>query len=94
MVALLNPKTALFFAAFLPQFIPPGAAPLQQTMALGALFVVVAAATDTGYALAAAVLAPRLAQLSAARIAGRYLTAGAFIGLGVYTAAAGAARSR
>jgi threonine/homoserine/homoserine lactone efflux protein len=91
-VALFNPKTALFFAAFLPQFMPPGAAPMQQTMALGALFVVVAAATDTGYALAAGILAPRLARLRTARVAGRYLTAGAFIGLGVYTAAAGVAR--
>jgi threonine/homoserine/homoserine lactone efflux protein len=52
-VALLNPKTALFFAALLPQFIVPGAAPLQQTWVLGSIFVAVAMCTDTAYVLAA-----------------------------------------
>ncbi len=43
-VALLNPKTTIFFAAFLPQFLSPGASPVWQGLALGALFVVIAAA--------------------------------------------------
>ncbi|MFN8424338.1 MAG: LysE family translocator [Anaerolineae bacterium] len=34
-VALLNPKTALFFAAFLPQFMRPDAPPMPQSLALG-----------------------------------------------------------
>ena len=45
-VALLNPKTALFFAAFLPQFIDPSGSPMMQSVLLGALFVLVAASTD------------------------------------------------
>ena len=38
-VALLNPKTTLFFAAFLPQFMDAHASPLMQTLALGGVFV-------------------------------------------------------
>jgi threonine/homoserine/homoserine lactone efflux protein len=60
LVALLNPKTALFFAAFLPQFIDPAAgSPMMQSVALGGAFVVVAAGTDAVYVLIAARLAPR-----------------------------------
>lgn len=57
--------------------------------ALGALFVVMALLTDTMYALAASVAAPALAHARGVRAAGRYLTGGAFIGLGVFTAFAG-----
>src|SRR5690606_27867800 len=38
-VALLNPKTAVFFAAFLPQFVDPSAPAMFQSMLLGAIFV-------------------------------------------------------
>ncbi|HUN94228.1 MAG TPA: LysE family translocator [Burkholderiaceae bacterium] len=86
-VALLNPKTAIFFAAFLPQFIPPGADPGRQGIALAAIFVALAATTDCAYALAASRIAPRLLAWRGARRAGRLLTATAFIGLGVFTAA-------
>jgi threonine/homoserine/homoserine lactone efflux protein len=48
-VALLNPKTTLFFAAFLPQFLSPAVSPVLQSMALGALFVAIAALTDSAY---------------------------------------------
>jgi threonine/homoserine/homoserine lactone efflux protein len=88
-VALLNPKTAIFFAAFLPQFIGPGVAPMCQSGALGALFVAIAATTDSGYALAASSIAPRLARLGRARRLGRGASAAAFIGLGLYTAVSG-----
>jgi threonine/homoserine/homoserine lactone efflux protein len=84
-VALLNPKTALFFAAFLPQFINTDASPLQ-SIVLGTLFVSVAAATDTLYALTASVIAPTLAKACGLRRSGRYLSGGIFIGLGLLTA--------
>ncbi|RVT50056.1 LysE family translocator [Rubrivivax albus] len=61
-VALLNPKTTLFFAALLPPFLDPAAPAAPQSLALGALFVTIAAATDCGYALAAGALAPRLTR--------------------------------
>lgn len=57
-VALLNPKTALFFAAFLPQFMSGGASPMAQSVVLGAMFVGIAAMTDTLYAVAAGSVAP------------------------------------
>jgi threonine/homoserine/homoserine lactone efflux protein len=87
-VALLNPKTTVFFAAFLPQFLNPNVPPMSQSMVLGFLFVVIAAVTDSAYAVAAGVVAPALRR-SAARRIGRRLGGGVFIGLGVFTALAG-----
>jgi threonine/homoserine/homoserine lactone efflux protein len=89
-ISLLNPKTTLFFAAFLPQFVSPVGAGsgsvVVQTLLLGALFVAIAAVSDTVYALLAGAIAPRLAG----RVPrwGRWLTGGAYIGLGVLTALA------
>lgn len=88
-VALLNPKTTLFFAAFLPQFMNPAAAPLPQSIALGALFVLIAAVTDSLYALAAGSLAPILEHLRGRQTIGRRLGGSLFIGLGLFTALTG-----
>jgi threonine/homoserine/homoserine lactone efflux protein len=88
-VALLNPKTALFFAAFLPQFIGANAAPMQSIL-LGALFVLIATITDTLYAITAGTVAPMLSKMKGARLFGRCLNGGMFIGLGVLTAMSGA----
>ncbi len=89
LVALLNPKTALFFAALLPQFVDPGAAPLAQSMFLGAVFVLIAACTDTLYVLAADALGPRIVGLAGRHSYGRYITAISFIALGIYVACSG-----
>jgi len=93
-VALFNPKTTLFFAAFLPQFISSGAAPMVHSVALGSLFVTLAAGTDSAYALAAGTLAPVLARARGVRALGRYGTAGALIGLGVFAAVSGSRDGR
>jgi len=85
LVALLNPKTAIFFAAFLPQFVH-GPSPYGQTITLGVLFVLIAATTDSLYAVCAGAVRPRLARASGIARAGRYVTSSAFIGLGVLTA--------
>lgn len=87
-VALLNPKTAMFFAAFLPQFVQ-GPTAYAQTIALGVLFVLIAAVTDSLYALTAGTARPWLVRASGAARLGRYLTGGAFIGLGVLAALSG-----
>lgn len=87
-VALLNPKTTVFFAAFLPQFLSADAPPIFQSMALGSLFVAIAALTDSAYALAASSVAPTLRNPGVSRI-GRRLGGGVFIGLGIITALAG-----
>ena len=88
-VALLNPKTTIFFAAFLPQFVQSPQSPIAQTVALGVLFVVIAAVTDSLYALGAGAVRPMLERATGLARTGRYLTAGAFIGLGVLTAVSG-----
>lgn len=87
-VALLNPKTTVFFAAFLPQFLSAGVPPMVQGMVLGSLFVAIATITDSAYALAAGAAAPALRGNVIRRI-GRRLGGGVFIGLGVFTALAG-----
>lgn len=87
-IALLNPKTTVFFAAFLPQFLSPNAPPMFQSMVLGFLFVVIAAVTDSLYALAAGAAAPALGGSAVRRIR-RRLGGELFIGLGVFTALAG-----
>jgi len=92
LVALLNPKTALFFAAFLPQFLSGPAAPLQ-AVALGGLFVLIAATTDTLYVAVAATFWPRLQCKRAWTRAGRFVSGGVLIGLGFF-AALGGERSR
>lgn len=88
-VALFNPKTTLFFAAFLPQFMRADAAPLPQSLTLGALFVAIAAVTDSLYALGAGALAPLLKRLRDSPALGRRLGGSLFIGLGVFAALTG-----
>ena len=87
-VALLNPKTTVFFAAFLPQFLYNNAPPMFQSMALGALFVAIAAVTDSAYALAAGVAAQAF-RTNVVRRIGRRVGGSVFIGLGVFTALVG-----
>lgn len=91
-VALLNPKTALFFAAFLPQFMSPEAAPMLQSVALGALFVAIAAATDTVYAAVASGIADRFSSSRRGAWFARFAVGGTFIGLGVLAAVGGSGR--
>jgi threonine/homoserine/homoserine lactone efflux protein len=85
-VAALNPKTALFFAAFLPQFIDASGSPLTQTLALGCIFVCVAGCTDLIYVMAASLIAPRLNRVAHHAAWGNRVAGTSFIGLGVLTA--------
>jgi threonine/homoserine/homoserine lactone efflux protein len=92
-VALLNPKTALFFAAFLPQFMDPAGSTAAQGALLGGTFVLIAACTDSSYVLAASLAGSAFARGTHGRAAGRYLTAATFIGLGLFTAASSGSRA-
>src|SRR5712691_5434041 len=66
-VQLLNPKVAVFFLAYFPQFIRPGQAVAPQVVALGAIYLTIAVATDTCYVLLASWLADRLTRTPGAR---------------------------
>lgn len=89
-VNLLNPKTALFFLAFLPQFADParGSVPLQ-TFVLGLIFVVIALLSDSVYALLAGQLGGWLKQSQTFQQRQRYFSGLVYIVLGVGTAVSG-----
>lgn len=93
-VALLNPKTALFFAALLPQFIDPAQSLFDQSLILSGVFVSIAACTDSMYVMAAAALSRTLSTSSAVQSMSRYLSAATFIGLGIVAAFASPRTSR
>ena len=87
-VNVLNPKTALFFLAFLPQFVEPARRPVAlQVMALGLLFVGMATCTDSSYAVAAGSARRFILAASPRFMTGqRWVTGGMYIGLGVAAA--------
>lgn len=89
-VNLLNPKTALFFLAFLPQFADParGSVPLQ-TFMLGLIFVTIALLSDGIYALLAGQLGGWLKQSQTFQQRQRYFSGSVYIALGVATAVSG-----
>ena len=91
MVALLNPKTALFFAAFLPQFVTPAGDSARQCIALGTIFVILAMCTDSVYALLAASARARLTRIDRGSRVGGYAAAGVYASLGLYAAFSGGA---
>ena len=89
-VNLLNPKTALFFLAFLPQFVDParGAVPFQIAF-LGLLFTLMGLTSDGLYALVAGTAGRWVRRQSRYLDWERYVTGSVFIGLGVTAALAG-----
>ena len=88
-VNILNPKTALFFLAFLPQFVDRAGGPVALQVAfLGCLFVAIALTSDTTYALLADALADRFRRSARAARIRRFFTGGIFVVLGVTAAAA------
>ena len=89
-VNVLNPKTALFFLAFLPQFVDPNAAhPALQIAFLGLVFVALGLVTDSLWALAAGTAGGVLRRSRRFTRVQRYVTGTVYVGLGVATALAG-----
>jgi threonine/homoserine/homoserine lactone efflux protein len=88
-VNVLNPKTALFFLAFLPQFVDRSAGHVgMQLLVLGLLFVALAVVSDGLWALVAGTASERLRGSRRFLAARRWVSGGVFVGLGLATAAA------
>jgi threonine/homoserine/homoserine lactone efflux protein len=88
-VNVLNPKTALFFLAFLPQFVDPDrGAVWPQVALLGVVFVSVAVLSDLTYALVSDAIAGRIRRTGTGARVRRWLTGGVFVALGITAAAA------
>ncbi len=92
LVNLLNPKTALFFYAFLPQFVDPArGSSVLQILFLGGLFVSLATITDSTYALLSSSLGGVLLQWKPFHRVHRYFR-GIYIALGLGAMVSGAGR--
>jgi len=88
-VQLLNPKIAIFFVAFLPQFVDPShGAVAVQTLVLGTIFTSLAVLSDSAYALAAAAAGGWLRGRSSRRRLAK-LSGVVYIGLGATAALSG-----
>lgn len=83
-VNTLNPKVALFFVSYLPQFIDSdqGAA-WSQALVLGIIFVAIGCITDASYALTASALRTVLVNGRSLPFVQRYVAGSVFIGLGL-----------
>ena len=89
-VNLLNPKTALFFFAFLPQFVDPERGHLAMQIAfLGLLFAILGFMTDGCYALLASTAGKWLKRSRRYLEIERYVSGTLFIGLGLTAVFAG-----
>ncbi|MEA4924746.1 MAG: LysE family translocator [Syntrophomonadaceae bacterium] len=89
-VAFLNPKTALFYLAFLPQFVDVARGHVgEQTLLLGITLVGLGICTDSIYALMASTLRNWLQRQGAMAGGQRYVSGGIYVALGVVAALAG-----
>ena len=86
-VNTLNPKTALFFLAFLPQFVDPSrGVAWVQILLLGLLFATLGFLSDGTWALVAGTLGDRLRRSRRFPGVQRYVSGSVFVGLGAVAA--------
>ncbi|MEP7293228.1 MAG: LysE family translocator [Chloroflexota bacterium] len=93
MVGALNPKTALFFLAFLPQFVDASQGQVTlQTLMLGIVFAVMAVFTDGAYALLSGTAGGWLKTSAWYLRFQRYIAGSIYIGLGLIAATSSSSR--
>lgn len=88
-VEVLNPKTALFFLAFIPQFVDPKGILFAQFLLLGVIVVLLNTSVDFLVALLAGPLGERLQSSQRLRTSQRLVTGTGLIALGGYVALTG-----
>jgi len=89
-VNVLNPKTALFFFAFIPQFVNASRGPVaEQILFLGLLFAAMGVVSDSLWGVFAGTIADRLRSYRRWSRTERYLSGGILISLGLATALSG-----
>ncbi len=84
-VTALNPKSIVFFVAFVPQFLDASLPYARQVIVLEATFVTLAILNAAGYALLAAAIRPTLQKPKVQRIANR-TGGGLLVSAGVFAA--------
>jgi threonine/homoserine/homoserine lactone efflux protein len=95
LVNLLNPKTALFFFAFLPQFVDVSrGAVAAQILFLGCVFAVLGVLSDSSYALLAGMFGRWLKGNARFLRTQRYFVGGVYVTLGITTALSGSGKSK
>ena len=93
LVNILNPKTALFFLAFLPQFVDPAHGHVGvQVLILGSVFICLGALNDGTYALLGSAAGAWLRRHLLHSRGQRYVTGGVYMTLGAAAALSGSAR--
>jgi threonine/homoserine/homoserine lactone efflux protein len=86
-VSVFNPKIAMFFLAFLPQFTEPSVAPIaQQVLLLGCIYVGLALITDSAYALLTGSLVGWLGGRLGQGPLPRIVSGSVYVGLGLSAA--------
>ncbi|MGH3321199.1 MAG: LysE family translocator [Streptosporangiaceae bacterium] len=89
-VTVLNPKLGLFMLALLPQFVDPArGSPALQIAVLGAVLILVGAASDLCYTLLASTVGNRLRRSTRAMRRSRLASGIVYIALGIFAAVAG-----
>lgn len=90
LVGISNPKVAVFFLAFFPQFLHPGAGPVwRQVLVLGSIFVAIGMTLDSLYALSAGSVGNWLRRHPQALDRQKFVSGGIFLAMGGASALTG-----